>query len=241
VAGQRRWNHRPPSPGLFKAGSTVDRSEAREFNRDREANFRDALRSWTKLDDIVHGTEREGPLRVMANWHSDFRESAGPEWVLIGDAGHFKDFTPAQGITDALRQAKSLSTVIRATLGSAAAQDEALSGWWRHRDRSSYDMYWFAQQMGRPGASSPLITEVLRRVADDPDGAATLLKVLNRDVPSAKLFTTPRLLAAAYTTLRNYPDHRRTTFAEIGGQVATEIDKRRGGLRSSIGVHRRAR
>lgn len=70
--------------------------------------------------------ERDGPLRVMANWHSYFRESAGPGWVLVGDAGHFKDFTPGQGISDAVCQAKSLSMAISASADSATAQDEAM-------------------------------------------------------------------------------------------------------------------
>ncbi|WP_166904141.1 NAD(P)/FAD-dependent oxidoreductase [Mycobacterium sp. DL440] len=223
----------PTDSSLYMAGLAVDHADAHDFNRNREANFRDALRAWPELDEIVRGAERVGPLRVMMNWHSYFRESAGPGWVLVGDAGHFKDFTPAQGIADALCQAKSLSTVIQATMGRAVAQDEALYRWWRHRDRRSYDMYWLAMQMGRPGPSSPLITEVLRRISCDPNGATTLLKVLNRDVLSDKLFTVGRLLAATYTTLWNHPGRRRATFAEIGALLAAEVDKRRAPLRSS--------
>jgi menaquinone-9 beta-reductase len=230
----------PTDSGLYMATVGVDHREARNFHRDRETNYRDALRAWPELDDIVSDTERDGPLRVMANLHSYFRESAGPGWVLVGDAGHFKDFTPGQGISDALCQAKSLSTAIGATTGSAAAQDEATKRWWQHRDRSSYDMYWFAMQMAPPGPPSPLVTELLRRIADDPDGAATLLRVINRDLPSTKLFTIRLLLAAAYSTFRNHPDQRRASFAEIGGQVASEIDKLRARLRSSTRGRRRA-
>ncbi|MGB3474543.1 MAG: NAD(P)/FAD-dependent oxidoreductase [Mycobacterium sp.] len=215
----------PTDSGLYMAAVGVDHREADDFNRDREANYRDALRQWPELDDIVGGTDRDGPLRVMANWHSYFRESAGPGWVLAGDAGHFKDFSPGQGISDALCEAKTLSMAISGSAGAAAAQDAALKRWWKSRDRSSYDMYWFAMQMAPPGAPSPLVAEVIRRVAADPDGAATLLKVMNRDLPSTKLFTPPRLFAAAYTTLRNNPDQRRTTLAEIGAQLGTEIGK----------------
>jgi len=229
----------PTDSGLYMATVAVDHDEARDFHRDRETNFRNAIRAWPELDEIVGGAERDGPLRVMANWHSYFRESAGPGWVLVGDAGHFKDFTPGQGISDALCQAKSLSLAIAASAGSAAAQDAAMKRWWQHRDRSSYDMYWFAMQMAPPGAPSPLVTELLRRIADDPDGAATLLHVINRDLPSTKLLTTSRLLAAACTALRNHPDQRRTTIAEIRGQLATEIDKLRAQLISTRGIHRR--
>lgn len=222
----------PTDSELFMAGIAVDHADARAFNADRQANFGRALRVWTELDDIVGDAEQVGPLRVMTQWHSYFRESAGPGWVLVGDAGHFKDFTPAQGIADALCQAKSLSTAIVATKEPGSARDDAMQRWWRRRDRRSYDMHWLALQMGRPGPSSPLITEILRRVADDPNGARTLLKVLNRDVPSTRLFTTKRLLAATYTTLRNHPEQRRATFADIGRELASEVDKRRARLRS---------
>jgi hypothetical protein len=57
---------------------------------------------------------------------------------------------PGQGISDALCQAKSLSLAISASANSATAQDEAMKRWWRHRDRSSYDMYWVARQPPSP-------------------------------------------------------------------------------------------
>ncbi len=221
----------PTDSGLYMAAVAVDHREAAEFLRNREVNFRNAVRGWPELDDIVGNAEREGPLRVMANWHSYFRESAGPGWALVGDAGHFKDFTPGQGISDALCQAKSLSSAICESTSSASARDEAIQRWWRHRDHTSYDMYWFALQMAPPGAPSPLVVELLRRIGRSPDGGATLLRVINRDVPSTKLLTTPRLLAAAYLALRNYPGQRRSTLREIGSQLTTEIDKFRTRLR----------
>ncbi len=218
----------PTDSGLYLAGVAVDHAHARAFNRAREANFRAALRAWPELYGIVRGADRAGSLRVMANWHSYFRESAGPGWVLVGDAGHFKDFTPAQGIADALCQARSLSAAIRT---ASPERDRALYRWWQHRDHSSYDMHWLAVQMGRPGTSPPLITELLRCVADDPDGATTLLRVLDRELPSTKLFTPSRLLAATSRTLRKYPDQRWSTFADIGRAVTAEVDKRRARLR----------
>lgn len=217
----------PTDSGLYMAAVAVDHREAADFHRDRERNFLGAVGAWPELDSIVRGTERHGPLRVMANWHSYFRESAGPGWVLVGDAGHFKDFTPGQGIADALSQAKSLSRAIGESPSSARTRDQAMKRWWQHRDRSSYDMFWFALQMAPPGAPTPLVTEFFRRVAHAPDGAATLLHVMNRDVPSTELLTTSRLLAAACTALRDYPGQRRSTLAEIGDQLATEVDKLR--------------
>lgn len=83
----------PTDSGLYMAAVGVDHREITDFNRDRETNFCNALRHWPELDAIVGDADRDGPLRVMANWHSYFRESAGPGWALVGDAGHFKDFS----------------------------------------------------------------------------------------------------------------------------------------------------
>lgn len=225
----------PTDSGLYMATVAVDHRDAASFQHNREPNFQNAIRSWPELADIIDGAERVGPLRVMSHWHSYFRESAGPGWVLVGDAGHFKDFTPGQGISDALSQAKSLSTAItRSAESPPTARDDAMTRWWRHRDRSSFDMYWFAQQMAPPGPASPLATELLKRVASDPRGAATVLQVINRDVPTSRLLTPSRLLMAAISAFRHYPDQRRNTAREIGGQLRDEISKLRARLRGSV-------
>jgi 2-polyprenyl-6-methoxyphenol hydroxylase-like FAD-dependent oxidoreductase len=216
----------PTDSGLYMVTVAVDHRDAQTFHRDREANFSSAIQSWPELSDIIDGTERDGPLRVMANWHSYFRESAGPGWVLVGDAGHFKDFTPGQGISDALCQAKLLAAAINsASTASPIDRDQTMKRWWRYRDRTSYDMYWFAMQMAPPGAPSPLVIELMRRVATHPDGAATLLRVINRNLPSTKLLTTPRLLAAACAALLNYPGQRWNTTIEIAEQLGAELTK----------------
>lgn len=41
-----------------------------------------------------------------------FRQSAGPGWALVGDAGYFRDPLTAHGITDALRDAEILADAV---------------------------------------------------------------------------------------------------------------------------------
>ena len=50
------------------------------------------------------------------------RQSHGPGWALVGDAGYFKDPITAHGISDALRDAEFLARAV--THGSAAALAE---------------------------------------------------------------------------------------------------------------------
>ncbi len=43
-----------------------------------------------------------------------FRQSAGPGWALVGDAGYFRDPVTAHGITDAFRDAEILANAVTA-------------------------------------------------------------------------------------------------------------------------------
>jgi 2-polyprenyl-6-methoxyphenol hydroxylase-like FAD-dependent oxidoreductase len=91
----------PTDSGLFMVAIGISMSRRDEVRRDREAAWATGLAGWPELQTIVAGARRVGPVRMMSRWHGFFRESAGPGWVLLGDAGHFKDPTPGQGIADA--------------------------------------------------------------------------------------------------------------------------------------------
>ena len=60
------------------------------------------------------------------------RESTGPGWALVGDAGYFKDPITAHGITDALRDAELLASAI------IAGGDGALTAYQEARDDLSH-------------------------------------------------------------------------------------------------------
>ena len=87
-----------------------------EVRADREAVYEAGLRAWPQLHAGVDGAHRGGPVRTMSNMRGFFRPSAGPGWALVGDAGHFKDPTPGQGISDAFRQSEKLAAAINRAL-----------------------------------------------------------------------------------------------------------------------------
>jgi 2-polyprenyl-6-methoxyphenol hydroxylase-like FAD-dependent oxidoreductase len=172
----------------------------------------------------------------MAKWHGYFRQTAGPGWVLIGDAGHFKDFTPAQGIADALRQAERLAETLPDDLADRQSVDVAIQRWWRWRDHDAHPMYWFATDMGAPGPSTPLVTEVLRGIAADSDATQTLLRVLNHEVKPERLLTPGRLGVAAARALRDHPRQFGATSKEIARAVRDEIRRGRRSLKTPPGM-----
>jgi flavin-dependent dehydrogenase len=209
----------PADNGLYMAAVTVDIARRHAFHADRGPHFAAGLAQWPELADLLSGAEQVGPIRVIDNWHGYFRQSAGPGWVLVGDAGHFKDFTAGQGISDALRQARKLAKTIVAGFADDASMDDLLQRWWRWRDRDAYAMYWFAHDMGVPGVPTPLVTRMLRDIASDQSAVAQFLGVMNHDLSPARLLTPGRMAKAAIRALRDRPDLAGATLREIASAV----------------------
>ena len=77
----------------------------------------------------------ERPLTGFGGQIGYYRQSWGPGWMLVGDAGYFKDPLTAHGITDALRDAE---------LAAEAAVDgspSAFEAYQRLRDAVSLDLF----------------------------------------------------------------------------------------------------
>jgi len=209
------------------AAIALDTPRRGEFDADRDRGFSAGLARWPELAGLLAGAQRVGPIRVMSNWHGYFRQSAGTGWALVGDAGHFKDFTPGQGISDALRQAGTLAESIAAGFGDGGGLNARLQRWWRWRDRDAQPMYWLAHDMGRPGVSTPLVTRMLRNIAGDATATQQFAEVLNHDLRPAQLFTVGRMLKAAAGALRDRPDQATATVREIGSAVKNEFHRAR--------------
>ena len=193
-----------------------------EVRADREGVYEAGLREWPELHAGLEGTERDGPLRTMANLTGFFRPSAGPGWALVGDAGHFKDPTAGQGISDALRQAESLAATVAGRFDRGpAALDRALRDWWRWRDHDAWEMYWFAHDMGAAGPTRPWRREAQRRINAEPKATAAMVRVLNHELRPSQLFTPTFALATTATALRQGRGHRRAITREFAG-IATE-------------------
>ena len=70
---------------------------------------------------------RIGKIFGILRWQGFFRDASGPGWVLVGDAGHFKDPAAGQGIGDAFRQGEELvPAILHGLNGSDQDLDRAL-------------------------------------------------------------------------------------------------------------------
>lgn len=225
--GEHGFLAAPTDGGLYMAAVAIDNAQHQEFRADRDRRFSDGLTRWPELADLLAGATRAGPIRLMDNCPGYFRQGAGPGWVLAGDAGHFKDPAPGQGISDALRQAQKLAEAIASGSLDGGSLDARLNRWWQWRDRDAYAMYWFAHDMGLPGVSTPLATQALRDIASDPAAIRQLLAVLNHDLRPAQLFTVGRMTRAAARALRDHPDRAAATLREIASALTNEVRRAR--------------
>jgi 2-polyprenyl-6-methoxyphenol hydroxylase-like FAD-dependent oxidoreductase len=97
-----------------------------------EALFLDTIRSLSpELAERIAERGASTKLRAFAGAPTFLRESWGPGWALVGDAGYFKDPLTAHGITDALRDAELLA------LAAAEGTDAALAAYEARRNELS--------------------------------------------------------------------------------------------------------
>jgi len=213
--------------GQFMLAVVPSEGGGKELRGNRETAFAEGLAHWPELEACVAGATRVGSIRVMSGMTGYLRESAGPGWVLVGDAGHFKDPSPGQGIADALRQVVELAPAIERALGGATDADAVLRDWWEWRDRDAWEMYRFAAQLGEAGPTPALLFEVQRRMQGDPRLVDGLVRVLNHDVPPSKVFTPAVGLRALAGALRRGRGRRRALLREARTLMADELRNRR--------------
>jgi len=218
----------PTDSGLYMAMTLPPLARLDSFTADLEYSFDAHVAASPLVGAIIGGARRTARPRGMAGYPGFFRESVGPGWVLVGDAGHFKDPTPGQGISDALRQGETLAQAVVEGLGGGRPLDVALAEWWRWRDDDAYEMHWFCSDMGAAGPVPRPFLEMVRAfaAASGPNGLDPWFDVLShRRVPSDVL-TPSRLLAATTRLLLRGSERRGRVVRETWKMAANDVRRK---------------
>lgn len=169
-------------------GSLPPIPAAREWRKDPLGSLRRNLSSDPVTGPLVAEADPAGKVRGTVKERYFFRPGTGPGWVLVGDAGHHKDFVIGDGITEALIQAESLASAIE------EGSDGSLIRWWRARDVEALPGYFWGQDEGAPGPPAQLQTLVWRYLARDPDGPRLLTKLPEHEATPYDLLPPSKVL-----------------------------------------------
>ena len=228
----QRWNDRfvigcPADAGLYQVIVIPDLYELPRFREDLDGSFMEYALSSLPVAEVLTGARRTGKFFGMLRWEGFLREASGPGWVLAGDAGHFKDPAPGQGIGDAFRQADTLAPVIaRALEGATEEIDRALASWGRWRDKDAAEHYWFAVDLGRAGTIPTPLPEVIARLIAK-GRIDQYINLFNHRTTPSKVISSPRVLSATGRLLVRRECERRALLRELAEMVAEDARRKR--------------
>jgi FAD binding domain len=217
----------PADSGLYQVLALPELSELPRFRCNLEESYLDYVRRCDPVARALSGARRVGKLFGMLRWEGFFREAAGPGWVLAGDAGHFKDPSPGQGIQDAFRQVEFLEPAVLSAINkSPAALDEALAGWARWRDDDASEHYWLAADLGKAGLAPAVLPEITQHLCERGQLDSFLDLFSHRSAPS-KVLTPPRLAGATARLLARGGCDRRAVLGEVSALITEDARRKR--------------
>jgi 2-polyprenyl-6-methoxyphenol hydroxylase-like FAD-dependent oxidoreductase len=232
IAVFHRWSGNfvvaiPADSGLYQVIALPGLSELPRFRQSAEESYLEHIRRCDPVAGALSRARRAGKLFGMLRWEGFFREATGPGWVLAGDAGHFKDPAPGQGIQDAFRQVEALASAIAGAIGGPrAALDKALGDWARWRDVDTGEHYWFAADLGKAGLAPAVLPEIAQHLYRRGRLDSFIDLLSHRSVPS-QVLTPPRLAGATARLLARRGCARRALLAEVGALIATDYRRKR--------------
>lgn len=150
-----------------------------------------------EMAERMRGAHRETPVYGVSPRESSYRVPYGPGWVLVGDAGYYKDPLPGQGIHDALRSAALVASAYVAAGGLPASTNprdtssRVYNAYQRTRDRETRGMYWLTDyyaQIERDRPAQEL--DLFRAIAAMPDWSNRYVSLFN-GVTDADWFLKP--------------------------------------------------
>ncbi len=153
----------PTNGGATCIFASVPQSRFHEtLRRGADAGYRHVLRACgSDLAAVVDRSEQVEKYRAFAGEVGFFRQSFGPGWALVGDAGYFKDPLTAHGITDALIDAELLAQA------AAAGTETAFAGYQSARDKLAVEHFEVTDAIASFEWDLPKVQQLHRALSDE--------------------------------------------------------------------------
>lgn len=156
----------------------------------RQLTFLEGLRrfdDWFDSDWLANAEQVGGiQLAPETMLRGFFRQANGPGWALVGDAGHFKNPSTAQGISDAIEQALHVAGELAGPAGSL----DGYEAWRDERAREHYEWSFDFARFPKPEVAGPVFDGLVA----EPAAGQNLRDALSRQLrPREDVFTNERL------------------------------------------------
>jgi 2-polyprenyl-6-methoxyphenol hydroxylase-like FAD-dependent oxidoreductase len=182
-----------PMPDGLTSVNTHIRADRVDDRKDARSHYLDTLRSMPGVWRRLAGAEQITRIHGIRRIGNGYRRGSGPGWALVGDALHFKDPVDAQGIYDALIEAKLLDEALGAWLSGARTWDEAMAGYAKRVAEETHAM--FAATLLRlkrelyEEPPVPIIQTLIRWTMSDPEYQERFMRFLSRGIPAEGALT----------------------------------------------------
>jgi len=150
-----------------------------EFRADSETEFNHLLeKAGPDLAEIVSAGSRASQFRGTKGLPGFIRQSWGPGWALVGDAGYTKDPISAHGISDALRDAELCARAVDSAIRHPEGAAEAMNGYQRLRDGLSQPMFRESEALARYQWDAEEASDRMRAISEAVRAECAVLESL---------------------------------------------------------------
>jgi flavin-dependent dehydrogenase len=174
-------------------------SELPRIKQNPEAHYMDVLKKCSpRLAERVAAGKRETEF-VGGATENFLRESAGPGWALVGDAGANYEFASGQGITNGFRAADLLAAALHDGLSGQRPMPEALAQYQKDRDAGDVPYYDFTYKQMTLGSAPP--TKIFQAIAASPEWSSMFLGVIAEAVAPSTFFGPGNMLKILFASV----------------------------------------
>ena len=187
--GEQQIGAWPTHDDMMLTAVMRKRDRFRDFRSDVEANFHEVYDQVVPElgADLRANGVREEAFRPMLYPENFYRQSAGPGWALVGDAGYHKDPFTGWGITDALKYAEVLAERLHEGLSGQRPIDEAVAEYVEVRDeqsRGTYDLTCSISEL----SLTPYYDSVFRATSQSPEYTRKFFGLIAGGIPGEEFF-----------------------------------------------------
>jgi flavin-dependent dehydrogenase len=199
-----------------------------DFRKDAESNFHKTIAFCDpEIGELVLAGKREEPFKACGHMPAFHHELWGPGWVLVGDAGSFKDQVTAIGITHAFRDAELVTQFIHKAFAGEMTMDSALANYTSVRSADYVDYFNLVCQLAEMNVYSKAEIEFFYSIHKDQTRVDELISQFGDTLPLSQGQAPPAAPPGAADFVRAFGDRAEAyvanPFHDLRLQVTTRV------------------